>query len=63
MVVKVDVSVNHLVGLGESYRFVTADARCLENREEIFHPRIVIRIPRLDIEGVMLYCLASWKYA
>ena len=42
VVVKMDVAVNHLVGLREGRRFVTVDALCLENRKEIFCHCVVI---------------------
>ena len=45
MVVKVDVAVNHLIGLGESGRFVAVNTFGFEDGEEIFRYRIVIRVP------------------
>ena len=45
VVVKVDVSVNHLVGFGEGNRFVAVDALCFEAGKEIFRHCIVIRVP------------------
>lgn len=44
VVVKVDVSVNHLVRLGKRSRFVPVDALCLEDGKEIFRHRIVIGV-------------------
>ena len=44
MVVKVDVAVNHFIGLREGSRFVAVDALCFEDREEIFRHSVVIRI-------------------
>ena len=45
VVIKMDIAVNHFVGLGECSRFVAVDALRFENREEIFCHCVVIRIP------------------
>ena len=45
MIVKVDVSVNHLVGLGERSRFVPVNAFGFEDGKEIFSHGVVIRVP------------------
>ena len=45
VVVKVDVTVDHLVGFRKGGRFVAVDAFCFENGEEIFRHCIVIRVP------------------
>ena len=45
MVVKVDISVDHLVGFREGGRFVAVNALGFEDGEEIFR----------DMEGVMPY--------
>ena len=45
VVVKVDVTVNHLFGFRKGRRFVAVDAFCFENGEEIFRHCIVIRVP------------------
>ena len=45
MVVKVDISVNHLVGFREGSRFVTVNALDFEDGEEIFGHCIVIWVP------------------
>ena len=44
MVVKVDISVNHLVGLGKGSGFVAANTLRFEDREEIFRHGVVIWI-------------------
>lgn len=44
MVVEVDVAVNHLIGLGKGSGFVSVDALCFEDREEVLRHGIVIRI-------------------
>lgn len=44
VVVKVDVTFNHLVGFREGRWFVAVDALCFENGEEIFCHCIVIRV-------------------
>ena len=38
VVVKVDITVNHFIGLGEGCRFVAVDTLCFENREMNFLP-------------------------
>ena len=45
MVVKEDISVNHLVGFREGGRFVAVNALGFEDGEEIFRHGVVIRIP------------------
>ena len=45
MVVKVDVSVNYLVGFRERGRLAPVNALCFENEEKVFCHRIVIRVP------------------
>ena len=45
VVVKVDVPVNHFIGLGESGQFVAVDTFCLEDRKEIFCHGVVIWVP------------------
>ena len=42
MVVKEDISVNHLVGLREGIRFVAVDTLRFEDGEEIFGHGVVI---------------------
>ena len=44
MVVKMDISVDHLVGFREGSRFVAIDTLRFEDREEIFRHGIVIRV-------------------
>ena len=44
MIVKVDVSVNHLVGLGERSRFVPVNAFGFEDGKEILRHSIVITV-------------------
>ena len=56
MVVKVNASVNHLISLGNSGRLVSISALCIEDGEEIFCHGVVIRIPHLDMEGVITCC-------
>lgn len=45
MVVKVDIPVDHFIGLGKSGRFVAVDTFRLEHGEEIFRHGIVIWVP------------------
>lgn len=45
VVIKLDIAVNHLVGIGDCSRFVAVDALHFENREEILCHCIVMRIP------------------
>ena len=45
MVVKVDVTVNHLVGFREGRRFVAVDTLRFEDRKEIFCHCVVIWVP------------------
>ena len=44
VIVKMDVTVNHLIGFREGCRFVAVNTLRFENREEIFRHGIVIRI-------------------
>ncbi len=44
MVVKMDISVNYLIGLEKGSWLVAVDALCFEDRKEIFCHRIVIRV-------------------
>ena len=52
MVVKEDISVNHLVGLREGIRFVAVDTLRFEDGEEM---ALSYGFPFLDMEGVMPY--------
>ena len=44
VIVKMNVTVNHLVGLGEVGRFVAVDAFCFENGEEILRHCVVVMV-------------------
>ena len=45
VVVKMDVTVNHLIGFREGRRFVAVDTLRFEDGEEIFRHSVVIRVP------------------
>ena len=55
MVVKMDITVNHLIGLRESGWLMPVNTLRFEDGEEIFCHGIVIGLPFLDIDGVMPY--------
>ena len=63
MVVKEDISVDHLVGLREGGRFVAVNALGFEDGKEIFRHGVSYGFPRLDMDGVMPYAWARLKYA
>ena len=42
MVVKVDVPVDHFIGLGKGGRFVAVDTFCFEDGEEILRHGVVV---------------------
>ena len=43
--IKLDITVNHLIGFGECIRFVAVDALRFENREKIFCHCVIMWIP------------------
>lgn len=44
MVIKMDVSVDHVSGLGESVRFAAIDALRFQDGEKVFSHRVIIAI-------------------
>lgn len=63
VVIKVNVSVDHPVGLRKGSRLVAISALRFEKGEAVFSHSIVVWFPFLDMAGVMPYCFISWKYA
>ena len=62
MVAEMNIGISHLIGFGESSRFVVLNVLCFEVEKNLSAIVLSYGILRLAIKGIMPHCLVSGKY-